>query len=244
MKFDERFLSGIRRGEIKMTTRRAPNPTTSVQVGHSYVVERWREEPKDEYGNRLKIRKGHRAGEEMAGIWEPTDVRIVVHAVERSLLHMVTDEDAQAQGFESAFDLFDWWIERYGEGCGHRVGRFPEFHVEVPIWVVRFELDSSHRTRLLAARSQFGYTGDPREALAEEPEAIDRVTLEHYAAEARDADSERERKRHERWEQLTAAEKVAALEGAAAEGMDVRRALARVHQAADAARKRLQRRAA
>ena len=244
MKFDERFIGGIRRGEITMTCRRAPNPVTSIDVGRSYIVERWRPEPKDEFGVRLKIRKGRRAGEEMSGVWEPTDMRIVIRHLERSLLHQITDDDARAQGFADSFELFDWWIERHREGCGHRLPRFPDLHVEVPVWLVRFELDASHRPRLLAARSQHGYTADPREALPEEPEAIDRATLDHYAKEARDADADRESKRHERWEKMSAAEKVSALEGAAAEGLDVHRALARVHQAADAARKRLQRRAA
>ena len=245
MKFDERFIGGIRRGEITMSARRALNPVTSIEVGHSYVVERWRSDPKDEFGVRLKIRKGRRAGEEMSGVWTPTDMRIVIRHLERSLLHQITDDDDKAQGFDSAFALFDWWIERHREGCGHRLRGFPDLHVEVPVWLVRFELDVSHRPRLLAARSQHGYTADPREALPEEPEAVSSEVLKSFAAENRARFEGQRGDRQHREEAKKIGRRARELRlRAARQGLDVAAEVRGIERQLDAIEQKLKQRAA
>jgi hypothetical protein len=54
--------------------------------------------------------------------------------------------------------------------------RFKQRHVDRPVWVVRFTLDRSHHPRLLHRLSERGYTQTRRDALADEPEAVDEIT--------------------------------------------------------------------
>jgi hypothetical protein len=104
------------------------------------------------------------------------------------------------------------------------------------VWAIRFELDTSHRLRLLAPSAQamtkesacdaddHGYTHDPRRALRDEPEAVDAATLEHYAADAHErfAGQPGRRAEHAKRQVRTQGERAKRL---AAAGVDVAPAL-------------------
>lgn len=82
--------------------------------------------------------------------------------------------------------------------------RFGERHADRDVWVIRFELDRSHRPRLLAPASrgerdgdEHGYTDNPRRALRDEPEAIDRQSLEQYIVDAHTREAGRPGRREE-----------------------------------------------
>lgn len=63
-----------------------------------------------------------------------------------------------------------------------------------PVWQpteTGLALLHAHEPRLLAARSEHGYTTDPARALPGEPEAIPAADLAHYTRQARDRDHAR-----------------------------------------------------
>lgn len=112
-----------------------------------------------------------------------TFARVKVLDIREQLLQEVSDDDAQAEGHQDRGAFFRWWRETY-EGVEAPASDAPPFD-KVPIWVVHFELDQSHEVRLLHQKSQRGYTRNPHEALAGEPEAVDAGTLAAYASDNR-----------------------------------------------------------
>jgi hypothetical protein len=63
---------------------------------------------------------------------------------------------------------------------------FDQRHADPPVWAIRFELDTRHVPRLVHRQSERGYTSNERDALPDEPEAIDAATLADYTADAHD----------------------------------------------------------
>lgn len=88
--------------------------------------------------------------------------RVKIQAVWQQPLDQVNDEQARREGHKSASQFRDWWQERY-HGAPYQ-----------QLWVLEFELDGSHRPRLLAGRhgDQHGYTESTFNALKDEPEAV------------------------------------------------------------------------
>ncbi|PTL55734.1 hypothetical protein [Paraconexibacter algicola] len=62
------------------------------------------------------------------------------------------------------------------------LARFTDRHHDQRVWIVRFRLLDA--PRLLASDSSHGYTTRARDALPDEPEAVDDATLEHFARDA------------------------------------------------------------
>jgi hypothetical protein len=79
----------------------------------------------------------------------------------------ITLEDAQAEGFKTREDFFDYWRELYG----------PKADLEVEVWVITFALFVD-APRFLHVDSSRGYTSNNRDALPDEPEAVDTETQE------------------------------------------------------------------
>lgn len=107
----------------------------------------------------------------------------VVRRPFEQLLHEVTEDEAQAEGFPDRGAFFKWWRET------HERVEAPASEAEpvarIPIWVVTFELDKSHQPRLLHKKPHRGYTTNPHEALRDEPEAVDELTLKVFAQDNR-----------------------------------------------------------
>lgn len=103
---------------------------------------------------------------------------VAVSAKWRTRLYHVTEDEAQACGWHDRAEMLDAW----------------DRHDQV-VWAVRFELDRSHRPRLLADRviagRQGNYVDNRRRALPDEPEAVDVFTQRRLIEEARERDAER-----------------------------------------------------
>jgi hypothetical protein len=69
------------------------------------------------------------------------------------------------------------------------VERFHRRHADRPVWAIRFRLDTSHRPRRLHRQSERGYTSNERDAVPEEPEAVDAATLARFADDAHERDT-------------------------------------------------------
>ncbi len=66
------------------------------------------------------------------------------------------------------------------------VERFDRRHADRPVWAIRFQRDTSYRPRFMHRLSERGYTSNERDAVPDEPEAVDAATQERFAAEARE----------------------------------------------------------
>jgi hypothetical protein len=119
--------------------------------------------------------------EKRATTMEGEYVEIV--GVERQPLHWADDDEAEAWGHETREDYIEDWQERHGRSVSDTyVVRF-RYAVDMPI--------------LLAKHGD--YTHSDFDAVAEEPEAVDRGTLERFTRDAHERDGLRmELKREER----------------------------------------------
>lgn len=97
---------------------------------------------------------------------------IKVLATTTMLLGEVTASAVKRGGHESPEAFQEWWRERHGS-----------WEPEAKVWAVVFALDLD-RFRLLAADSSYGYTHDPRMAMKDEPEAVDKEEQERLTREA------------------------------------------------------------
>lgn len=122
------------------------------------------------------------------------------------LLHEINQNQAVAEGFKSRADFFHYWWLRYREGPG--LPGNPEYPIFIPVWVVRFELDPTHRPRLLSRASDVnhGYTESAELAVdpSREGEAVEEEWDQRFALEAEQgrlfAAAERAKDRRERHE--------------------------------------------
>lgn len=90
---------------------------------------------------------------------------LVTEVPERGFLHDVDDQAAARMGYATAGDYFEWWREQYGDGP----------LIEIPVWVIRFELDLSERPSFLAAHAGRLARGDYTHNEADALDAGDRV---------------------------------------------------------------------
>lgn len=113
--------------------------------------------------------------------------RLRVLEVRRELLHDLPPLDALAEGFKSRDEFFAYW-----RGL-HKTGPL----MQIPVWVIVFELVDDEEMRLLKDSPFGGYTSEPEHALlageghtdvelgAEpEPEGVDEATLAGFARES------------------------------------------------------------
>lgn len=136
----------------------------------------------------LEVERGRKTSHRLAA--RPADVaelrepmrRAEVYAVQRSAgkraachilvqdillerLGDITDDELPAEGWPTRADFLAWWAVQQDTTLG-------ELDLEQHVWVIRFELFRGHRPRLLAKRSELGYTTDPHRALRDAGEVL------------------------------------------------------------------------
>ena len=122
------------------------------------------------------------------------------HPVPKGALHPGLPESVLRTRLRALHDLGlagladDGWIITIA-GRKRLADPLSDIDLDQEVWVVRFELD---RRRLLVPatsrrRGVGDYTNDPREAMPDEPEAVDPAELGRYADEARNRDAQRRR---------------------------------------------------
>lgn len=65
-----------------------------------------------------------------------------------TFLHALEPQDAQAEGHRDLAAMLAWWWSRYRTGPG--IPGNPEYPVEIPVWVVYFELERVPQAHMLA----------------------------------------------------------------------------------------------
>lgn len=143
------------------------------------------------------------------GPGKPATTRIVVTSVHRERIGDITFSAAAAEGFRTTSEFKAYWVRTHDAGwvCGSEypehdeylteialVERFDRRHADRMVWAVTFEVDKSHRQRLLAPAArprgdELGYTGSPAHAMrgtADAGAAVDPAILEFYAQDARE----------------------------------------------------------
>lgn len=192
-----------------------PESARLIMRGRKTVARR----PVKQGERRCWIRPGHSyavqpgLGREMIG-------RIAVTDVQLDRLGNISFDEVRAEGFRTTDEFKISWVRQHDKAWVARqertivdslvdgdvlecedgralvdqktLARFDMRHADRMVWVIRFELDRSHRARLLApaARAardgdEHGYTENPRRALRDEPEAVDAQVLNEYVADAR-----------------------------------------------------------
>ncbi len=140
----------------------------------------------------------------------PAKCRVVLLEVETQLAGDLTFDDARAEGYRTREEWKAAWIRRHDRAWVDRqtsyddhgevliepadellFERFDARHAERAVWALFFELDRGHVPRLLHRQSERGYTTNPRDAVPDEPEAVDAATLTRYAKKARERDTAR-----------------------------------------------------
>ena len=126
--------------------------------------------------------------------------RIILTHVERQDVTAVTVAEAVEEGFAGVAGFARKWIDLYDppyrsaleEASDDEVlDRFHARFAGQEVWVLSFVVDPSAAARLLHRHSERGYTSSPRDAVAEEPEAVDAATQDRFTRDANHRDEER-----------------------------------------------------
>lgn len=154
--------------------------------------------------NRCRYRVGHDYAVQ-PGRGQTAIARLVVVDVDMQFLGDITGADARAEGFRNVADFARYWMRLYDRGFDPdehpdddaAFGLFTDRHGDRHVWAISFDLDQSHQPRLLRARTRIDeddYTSQPRNALPDEPEAVDERMQARLTTEAhqRFADSHSE----------------------------------------------------
>lgn len=141
------------------------------------------------------------------GRGKPAAVRVVVTSVHRERAGDITFPAAVAEGFRTTNEFKAHWVRAHDAGwvAGSEypehdeflpelvlVDRFDRRHADRIVWAVTFEIDRSHRHRLLAPAGrprgdELGYTSSPAHAMrgtADAGAALDPAILDFYAEDA------------------------------------------------------------
>lgn len=128
-----------------------------------------------------------------------TNCRIHLVDIRRELLGDITFTDARLEGHRAADAVAAFkaawvqardaaWLQRQELGLDAEVlvGRFDARHAGLLVWALTFEVDTSHRPRLLVPEAgtlnvnrhheELGYTETVSDAMRDEPEAVDEAT--------------------------------------------------------------------
>lgn len=112
-----------------------------------------------------------------AGRGKPELFRVHVTGVRSEPVGQISFADARAEGFRTSDEFREHWVRLHDRQWvtahpdGDLLDRFAARHAGTLVWVIEFE-PIGDQPRLLAARSQHGYTTSPALALAGEPEAV------------------------------------------------------------------------
>lgn len=139
------------------------------------------------------------------GLGQRQITRIAINTIEAGRLGDITFNDVRAEGFRTTIEYKAFWVRTYDAAWVVReenrlertvtdeelAGRFDTRHADTAVWIVGFELDRSHRPRLLAPTArgerdgdEYGYTDNPTRSLRDEPEAVDASILAKFAEDA------------------------------------------------------------
>lgn len=126
--------------------------------------------------------------------------RILLTDVRREAVVAITLPDAVAEGFRGVADFARTWIHHYDPAYRPALehasdpevlDRFAARFADQEVWVLTFELDETADPRFLHRHSERGYTSSPRDAVEDEPEAIDEATQRRITEQANQRDEER-----------------------------------------------------
>jgi hypothetical protein len=138
--------------------------------------------------------------------------RLLVTSVSHERVGEIDFTGARAEGFRTTDQFKAYWARLYEPTVMHNVDEqsdegifceppddeflvelFDQRHANTLVWVITFQLDTSHHPRLLVPAAgderdadELRYTEDPGRALRDEPEAIDAGLLAYYTADAHD----------------------------------------------------------
>jgi uncharacterized protein YhfF len=136
--------------------------------------------------------------------------RIHVNSVRRETVGDIAFADARAEGFATTEDFKVYWVSVHEKAwleqehamlseaenddgvvldremwiTRRSLDLFQRRHALKPGWVISFHLDTAPVGRLLALRSQEGYTTNPARAMVDEPEAVDADTQKRITEDA------------------------------------------------------------
>lgn len=144
------------------------------------------------------------------GRGKPSDgLRITLTTVRHEPIGEITFADARAEGFKTTDDFKVAWVRIHDGGWVRKqettkladgtalshpledtdmVERFNARHASTLVWVYEFEVDTSHRVRLLGDRNaRADYVENPVRALDDAGEAIEEERQQRYADEGTQA---------------------------------------------------------
>lgn len=244
MRFASDRIGAIRRGDITATLRPFENRPSAYHPAdrfHSglYVIEVVIEERIEVAVSGEPPLELHFVPPQVTYVSATHNIGEYIEVTERERVRLVELDAAAvaALGFEDRDEVIDVFCTDHGG--------YPEQEV----WLIWFRF-TADAPRLLAwpnSRKSGGhddYVVAGNDVLVGEPEAVDSQTQERLTMEAHQEFVGRELKRSRDFDRLSLADRVARLEGAAANGMDVQRALARVRQAVEVGEQRQRRKAA
>jgi len=126
--------------------------------------------------------------------------RIVLTHVSREPVTAITVAGAVAEGFAGVAGFARRWCELYDPPYRAALDlatdpevldRFEARFGDQEVWVLRFRLDPSAEPRMLHRLSERGYTSSPRDAVPDEPEAVEAAFQERLTHQAHQRDEER-----------------------------------------------------
>lgn len=134
----------------------------------------------------------------------PAIGRLIVIAATQQAIADITHTELRQEGWGGRNPLLAFardWLHRhdrpYRPALPHATDdeilhRLRERHADRPTWRIAITPDPDQPRRLLAARSELGYTSSPHLALPDEPEAVDAHTQEAITRAARACSQQRQ----------------------------------------------------
>lgn len=126
--------------------------------------------------------------------------RIILTHVSREPVTAITVAGAVAEGFAGVAGFARRWCELYDPPYRAALelatdpevlDRFEARFGDQEVWVLRFILDPTVEPRMLHRLSERGYTSSPRDAVPDEPEAVEAAFQERLTHQAHQRDEER-----------------------------------------------------